>query len=212
MNRMNRMNRMKMFGKDHRSTGHAAARIALVLAIGLVMLAAGIAFASSGGDHAEAKGWEKTDTFRVMNFAVLMTALFFILKKPVAKALSGRIDSIRNQLEDLEIRKAEALKELAAYEDKISRMEQESADILARYKQQGEDVKKRILAEAASAAEKMKEQAVQTIEREFEDARNQLKMAVFEQALEKAEASLKEKITEDDQDKLVDEYLTKVVA
>ena len=41
----------------------------------------------SGGS----KGWVATDTYRVMNFAVLAGALFFLLRKPVTHALDTRI-------------------------------------------------------------------------------------------------------------------------
>ena len=49
----------------------------------LLVFLAGAALAASGaGEHgAEAKGWAATDTYRVINFAVLFIALFFILKK-----------------------------------------------------------------------------------------------------------------------------------
>jgi F-type H+-transporting ATPase subunit b len=77
---------------------------------------------------------------------------------------------------------------------------------------QGEDAKVRILKEAEAAAEKLKEQASKNIEHEFLQAKAELKAEIVEKALAKAEAIIKEKINSEDQDKLVDEYLEKVVA
>lgn len=180
----------------------------------ILLVSAQIVIASSGGgEHGggHGGGWAMTDTYRVMNFAVLAIALFFLLKKPVSQFLGDRIQSIQEQLEDLEAKKAEAEKKLAQYEEKLATLSSESEKIISQYKQQGIALRDKILAEAASAAEKLEEQARRTIDHEFKQARQQLEQEVFEKAIAKAEEKLKKGITDQDQDKLVDEYLTKVV-
>jgi F-type H+-transporting ATPase subunit b len=186
--------------------------IALVLAV--LLCFGGIAFASGGGgEHGGgSKGWVATDTYRVMNFAVLAIALFFILRKPVSQALNSRIEGIREQLSELESKKEEAEKELAEYNKKLSLLEQEAEKIVAEYVRQGNEAKARILKEAESAAEKLEEHARRNIEHEFEQAKLNLQEEILEKALVKAENILKAKITSNDQDRLVDEYLKKVVA
>lgn len=181
----------------------------------IILFSVDIVFASSGGggEHGggHGGGWAATDTYRVMNFAVLAIALFFLLKKPVAQFLNDRIQSIQEQLDDLETKKVEAEKKLAEYEKNLSTLSSESEKIIGQYKQQGIALKERILEEAASAAGKLEEQARRTIEHEFKQARQQLEGEVFEKAIAKAEEKLKKSITDQDQNKLVDEYLTKVV-
>lgn len=185
--------------------------LAVTILIAFFMLFyAGMAFGSSEG--AKSKGWVETDTFRVMNFAVLAAALFIVLRKPVAQALNGRIKDIQDQLDDLESKKKEAEKKLAEYNEKIASLDQEAEKIVTQYVKQGEDAKERILKEAEAAAEKLEEQARRTIENEFKNAKNKLQAEILEKALEKAEELVKSKITSDDQDRLVDEYLDKVVA
>ncbi len=183
-------------------------------AIFILLVSVDIVMASSGGgEHGggHGGGWAVTDTYRVMNFAVLAIALFFILKKPVSQFLGDRIQSIQEQLDDLEVKKSEAEKKLAQYEEKLSTLSRESEKIIEQYKQQGIALKEKILEEASSAAEKLEEQARRTIEHEFKQARQQLESEVFEKAIAKAEEKLKKNITDQDHDKLVDEYLTKVV-
>jgi F-type H+-transporting ATPase subunit b len=75
-----------------------------------------------------------------------------------------------------------------------------------------EEAKARILKEAEAAAEKLKVQAQKNIESEIQRAKAQLQEEILDNALSKAEALIKEKINADDQEKLVDEYLAKVVA
>ena len=65
--------------------------------------------------------------------------------------------------------------------------------------------------EAQSAAEKLKIQAQRNIDHEFGQAKLKLEAEIFEKALLEAEKIIKEKITVQDQDKIVDEYLERVV-
>lgn len=180
------------------------------LLISVFFLLAGSAMASSG--EAVAKHWTVDDWIRVMNFSVLVLALFFILKKPVADALNGRIDDIKNQLDDLETKKMTAEKTLAEYETKIATLEGEAAKIEAQYKEQGEAARTRILEAAKNSAEKLEAQAKRNIENEFLQAKQQLQSEIMTKALEKAEEVVKKSISSEDQDRLVDEYLEKVVA
>ena len=208
-------------------------RRGLLLAMSmLVLLWGGLTFASSGtdthstdthgadkhgeaaheGDALKAKGWVATDTYRVLNFAVLAGALVFLLRKPISQALDSRIKGIQAQLEDLEAKKAEAEKVLSEYNAKIAKLSQESEGIVAEYIRQGNEAKARILKEAEASAYKLEEQARRNIENEFELAKQRLQQDIFEKAMVKAEEIIKKNITADDQNRLVDEYLDKVVA
>lgn len=185
-------------------------------AIALILMAVPVvAMASGGGGHGGAPAeshWAATDTYKVFNFAVLAIALFFILKKPVTQALNGRIEGIREQLEELEAKKKDAERELASYSAKLAEMEAEAKTILEDYIKQGEAAKARILKEAEATAEKMEAQAKKNIEHEFQQAKAQLQREIVDEAMAKAEAKISAAISADDQDKLVDEYLQKVVA
>jgi F-type H+-transporting ATPase subunit b len=200
-----------------RKGGARGYRIVAVAALALLLLGGGLAFGEAGDDHGEghgaaSKGWEATDTYRVMNFTVLAVALFFLLRKPASQALSGRIQGIREQLEDLEAKKTAAEKTLAEYDNKLATLEKEADQLVADYVKQGEAAKAKILAEAAASADKLKEQAKRNIEHEFKRAKEQLRDEVVEAALVKAEGVIRDKISDDDQNRLVDEYLEKVVA
>lgn len=204
---------MKSSGLD-RNRGLSFLLVLLIASTVLFLFSVGAAMGSSGGDGhgAEPKGWVKTDTYRVMNFTVLVVALFIVLRKPVSQALSGRIQGIKDQLEDLEAKKKAAEKSLSDYNEKLASLDKEAEQIVAEYTRQGEEAKARILKEAESMSEKLKDQARKNIEHEFEQAKAKLQAEIVEKALEKAEQVIVAKITAKDQDKLVDEYLDKVVA
>jgi F-type H+-transporting ATPase subunit b len=194
--------------------GHQSARVVIAaVVVVLLSLSMGIGSAlASSGSETGAKGWVATDTYRVMNFVVLLVALIFVLRKPISQALSSRIKNIREQLEGLEVQKAEAEKQLAQYNEKLSQLESEAEKIIEGYIKQGQEAKAKILKEAKATAEKLQVQARRNIEHEFDKAKQELQREVVEKSLLKAEETLKKAITAQDQDKLVDEYLNKVVA
>jgi len=175
-----------------------------------------IALGVTGGEHGDAhdadgtKGWVATDTYRVMNFAVLAILLVVLLRKPVSQTLNGRIKGIKDQLEDLEKKKTEAEQQLVEYNERLSHLDKEADRIVAEYVKQGNDAKSRILQEAKASAEKIEEQARKTIAHEFDKAKEQLQAEILERALAKAEDIIKGNISSTDQDRLVDEYLEKV--
>jgi F-type H+-transporting ATPase subunit b len=83
--------------------------------------------------------------------------------------------------------------------------------IVAEYIREGEAAKAKIIEEAQAAAEKLQEQAKKNIKHEFDKAKNQLKAEMAGQAVAMAEQLIKEHINEEDQERILDEYLTKVV-
>ena len=186
-----------------------------LLVIFSVLFAFGSVWASSGGGHGEGGegGLDKTKDliYRIMNFAVLAGVLIYLLRKPLAQALESRRQGIRDQLDDLEKQKADAEKELAEYNARLARLDQEIGKIVAEYVKDGEAAKAKIVEEAKVAAEKLQEQAKKNIGHEFEKARQALKAEMSEQAVSMAEALIKKSINDEDQKRIVDEYLTKVV-
>ena len=205
-----------------------------LLAVLLVLLAFGFVWASSGGGHEAASAHEveaapaheaeghgghgdsgfdkgKDLIWRIMNFTVLAGGLFFLLRKPVAKALESRRQGIRDQLDDLAKQKEAAEKELAGYKEKLARLDQEVERIMAEYLKEGEAAKAKIIEEAKAVAEKLRQQAKKNIEQEFQKARQELKAEMAEQAVTMAEALIKKNIKDKDQERIVGEYLTKVV-
>jgi len=182
-----------------------------VLMIFLVGAALGASGDGHEGEH-DQKRWTATDTYRVMNFVVLAAALFFLLRKPASQALAGRIRQIKDQLNELESKKEAAEKQLAECDERLSLLDQEAEKIVDAYIRQGNEAKVKILQEAEAAVEKLNEQAQKTIEYEFKKEKIKLQEEILEKALAKAEGIIRKKISSEDQNRLIDEYIEKVVA
>lgn len=188
-------------------------KLALVLPF---LFAATICWASGGGGEQGGEGggisWSTTDWARVLNFVVLVSVLFFLLRKIVRDALKKRIDDISDELRTLESKRDEAEASLKACLDRVAGLEDETAKIIESYRKQGEEARTRILEEAKKSAERLEVQARKNIEYEFENAKKAIKEEIIAEALKKAESLIASGITADDQERLVDEYLKKVVA
>ena len=185
--------------------------IILFIVTALLFFFVGVALGSAEGEHGP-KGWVATDTYRVMNFSVLFLGLFFLLRKPIAQFFGARIKGIEDQLSELETKKKDARQKLEEYTAKLAQLDQEGKKIVDDYIRQGNEAKERILKEAESVADKLKEQALRNIDYEINQAKLRLQEEVLEKAIVKAEEIIKNEITIEDHDRLVDEYLKKVVA
>lgn len=174
----------------------------------VILMTAGVVWASSEGGHSMWPDfWQ-----RLLNFAILMSVLIFIFKKLNVKGLlAKRTESIANTLNELEAKKKEAEKTYEEYKQKLSQLDKETDRILQEYIEQGEREKARIIANAEKAAVEIREQTDIAIEQEIKSAKEGLQQEIAELSVTAAEVLLKEKIGEEDQQKLVDEFMTKVV-
>ena len=185
-----------------------------LLVVVSVLFAFGSVWASSeGGEHEGGliKNKPLDLLYRTINFGVLAFILIFLLRKPVPKVLASRRQGIKDQLDDLERQKQEAERQLAEYKEKFARLDEEVEKIVAEYIRDGEAAKANIIEEAKAAAEKLQEQAKKNVAHEFQKAKQQLKAEMAEQAVAMAEELIKKYINDEDQKRIIDEYLTKVV-
>lgn len=181
------------------------------MAVVVVAFSAAMAWAAAAGGEVH-NNWLEIDTWKTLNFAVLAIALFLLGRKPAKAFFSSRKKEIADEIRDLEQKKADAEKQLAEYQAKFKNLDRESKVIMEDYIKQGEKAKENIIAQAQAQAVKLEDMAKRNIEQEFKTARIKLQQDIAALAVAQAEAVIRESISSDDQDKLVDDYLKKVVA
>ncbi len=181
------------------------------MAVVVVTFSAAMAWAAAAGGEVH-NNWLEIDTWKTLNFAVLAIALFLLGRKPAKAFFSSRKKEIADEIRDLEQKKADAEKQLAEYQAKFKNLDRESKVIMEDYIKQGEKAKENIIAQAQAQAVKLEDMAKRNIEQEFKTARIKLQQDIAALAVAQAEAVIRESISSDDQDKLVDDYLKKVVA
>ncbi len=183
-------------------------RLLPLLAAVAIILSAGTAIAAGGGGVSEHQVWDFI--YRIMNFVVVVGVIVILVRKPLKAGLASRTEQIKEELEELEAKREEARREFALMEQRLADAAGERENILAEFRAQGEREMAKIIASAEETAIRIKDQASFTIEQETAMAKAELRREVAEMSASLAEDLLKEKITADDQTRLVGEYLDKV--
>lgn len=181
-------------------------------AAAMVLVTCALAWASDAGGHGEAHElpWGNFIA-RVINFVVVVGIIWKFAGKGIADFFRGRQDKIRHDLDDLETRRRDAEAKIKDVEKSIANLEKEKASILAEAKAQGEALKAGIVAEAEKKAAQIKAAAENAAVTERKVMLDQIRSEVAGMIVETAESLIKEKLTAEDHQKLVDKYLTKVV-
>jgi len=165
---------------------------------------------TSGGSLSAAK--LKDLFWRVINFIALMIILVKFGAKPIGSALAGRQRGIKDEISDLEARKAEAERSYREFEAKLSTVEKDIDRIVEKAVAQAEIEKVKIIEKAEQAADDIKRQAELAIQNEIMEARRTLKNDVADQASVMAEELIVKNLTPEDQVKIIEDYLDKVGA
>jgi F-type H+-transporting ATPase subunit b len=148
--------------------------------------------------------------FMVLNFVILLTLLAWKGKPAVEKLAADRHDQIKTALDEAAKLRTQAADKLAEYESKLKQADSEITKLVEGMRTDAEADKKRILEAAERQAAQMKRDAEQRIAAEIETARAVLTREVTAAAVAATEKVLREKMTRDDQQKVVTAFIAGV--
>jgi F-type H+-transporting ATPase subunit b len=177
----------------------------------LVLLAAATVAlgAEQGGGEDHGLPWMNF-IFRLVNFIIFIGLIWWLAGSKIKDFFVGRKDDIKNKIEDLEGRRAKAEERLREVESRIAGIEAEREEILKKFREQGEKAKEAIIEEAEKKAALTVEQAEQAAGQEYNQVMAGLRSEVADMIVDAAERILSEKLSAEDHQKLVDEYIKKV--
>jgi F-type H+-transporting ATPase subunit b len=187
-----------------------------LLTLAVWVFLAGIALGSEAahGEHGGVTPEKLNDLiWRTVNFLVFAGILGYLLIKkfPVKNFFAQRSQEIAQTLGDLEAKKAAAALALQQAEERLQQVAAEREQIIQQFVAEGQLEKAKIVQKAEMVATRIKEMAALSITQETKKAAQELKQEVANLATQLAEELIQEKITPADQQRLVDEYLEKVV-
>ena len=143
---------------------------------------------------------------RLFNFAVLVGALYYFLRSPVAAYLASRDTQIRQDLVTAKEMREAATSELAKIDAKLKAL---PAELEALRKQGVEDVaaeRTRIASAAATERQRLLEHTRREIQMQLRIARRELVEHAAQLAVDVARSRIVGTITPEDQLRLVDRY------
>lgn len=164
------------------------------------------------GEGAEAEpSLLKAYFWPVINFILLIVLLTYAMKKGDIKGFfRKRTELIEQSLKEAREAKELAQKALAEVESRLKTIDKEVEEIIASAKLSGEKEKGRLVEEGDKLKEKILEQAKTNIDFEVKLAKATIKKEAVEIAMELAEKKLREKLTREEQLKLLEESVTKI--
>ncbi len=151
-----------------------------------------------------------TTVFRLANFAILVGALVYFLRTPIAEYLSSRSAQIRQDLVTAAEMRSAATAQLAEIENKLKAL---PGELEALKRQGAQDVEaERVRIEKAAVEERTRllEQTRREIDMRLRIARRELTEHAATLAVNVAEARIRRSITPDDQLRLVDRYASQL--
>ncbi|WP_437798079.1 F0F1 ATP synthase subunit B family protein [Sorangium sp. So ce693] len=148
----------------------------------------------------------------VLNFGLLAFIVVRFGRKPIAEALKKRKQTITQELDNASRLKQEAEQRLEDYEDKLTRLEETLAELKAEHAAQAEVEKAHVLAEAEQRRVRMRRDAEFRAEQELKAARAMLLQEAVQNAVAAAEELLRQRIGQQDLDRVNEEYLKAIPA
>jgi len=144
-------------------------------------------------------------------FIALVAILTKLLKKPISNFFRSRRDEIQQLLADLEAKRLEAEQRSAEYRAKLVALEDETKNIVAELVAEGEAEKQKIIEAAHKQAAYLQQQAQLAIQQELKAAKESLQEEAGELTVAAAEKLLRANLQPADQDRLVRDFMTRVV-
>ena len=183
----------------------------VLIAGSMVLVAGTVAYAAGGGGEEHHPLDWKDFGYRMFNFIILAGFLWWLSAKKVKEFFAGRRNDIKESLNQAQAAKEDAERKYKEYVSKLEKATEEIDGIAELIKVQGMAEKEKMIEEAQKAAVKIEEDTKARMEQEFSTARNQLRAEAAQLSIQLAEELLKRNITIQDHEKMVKEYMDKVV-
>lgn len=181
----------------------------VLTACAMVLAFVGVASANAGVED-EGLPWGNF-LLRLVNILIFLGIIWYGAGKIIKKFFVGRRASIVTEMEALDRLKKEAAAHLAEVERRVAGVEAECRALLEEGRAQAESLKAAILAEAEKQAAQIVEQARRSAEQEGKAELDAIRARMADDIVAAVEKGLVERLDAAEQQKLIDNSLTKVV-
>jgi len=147
---------------------------------------------------------------RLVNFAIIASVVVYFGRKPIRDFFAGRTAEIAKAMQDSKEARQRAVAALADMERKIKEMEAETGRMVADAQVRGEKDRQSLVEEGKKVAQDVQAQVKQGIDMEVQKAKAALAAEASLLSLDLAEGRIKEKISSQDHERIVKEYISKV--
>ncbi len=180
---------------------------ALALAGTLVVAGAAAAAGDSDGEHG---GGLANLLWQAANLLLIVGVLAYFARKPLAEYMQQRRQGIQESLETSARILEQAETKLSEWNERAARLDAELGEIRETSRRLAEEERDKILAQAQATAERIRNDAQAAVDQELRRARSVLSAEAAELAVDLAAKLIADKVSDDDQQRLFDEFLSRV--
>lgn len=159
--------------------------------------------AGGGGEDDKLMGW----LWKIVNFALLVFLIVLVAKNPARNYFGQRKALIEKNIKESKEAKELAEKALAEIEERLKLKDKEFEEIISASQSSGEKKKEWLIEEGEKLRIKILEQAKTNIDYELKKAKDVIAAEAAEASLQLAEEKIKDRLTAEDQDRLMHEAL-----
>ena len=145
---------------------------------------------------------------RWINFLILAFLLIKFSRAPIKKFLAGKKQDIADEIGGLESEKEEVLRQIDESKNQLENSRERLSLLKKRIVTEGEKTRQKIIDEAELESKMMLKSAKQKVDRRIVEARQLLKSELVDSAITLAAKLLPEKITEQDNQKFIDDFMS----
>jgi F-type H+-transporting ATPase subunit b len=169
-----------------------------------------LAYAPAPESEEEGKKEGRELIYKFINLSILVGALAYLLRRPVADFFAQRSASIRTGLEEGRRALEASQAQLRTVEEKLKHLEEEIAEFKASAAREMEAERQRLKQAEAEAAEKIIQSARAQTEAAVRAAKLELKTHTAQQAVKLAEEIIRQHLDDAGRKKLVGDFLSSV--
>ena len=145
---------------------------------------------------------------RWINFLILAFLLIKFSRAPIKKFLAGKKQDIADEIGGLEADKEEVLSQIDESKKQLENSRERLSALKKRIVAQGEKNRQKIVEEAEQESKMMLKNAQQKVDSRIVEARQLLKSELVDSAITLATKLLPEKITDEDNQKFIDDFMS----
>ena len=146
-----------------------------------------------------------------LNFIVLVIAVYLILKKPIGKQFKDRKETLEKAIKEAKETKALAEASLKEAQEKMDTIEKAVERMRDEIKSAGEKEAERIVAEATERSQRMLDDTKTLVGHEAHRIADAIKKEAVIAIVQTAEEIIREKIAQDDHDRLTSDYIKQII-
>ena len=170
----------------------------LTVVVALTLLAGP---ASAGGFDWQVQG------YYIIDIVILVALAGAFVKGPAQQFLETRYETARQNMNEAMAVKTEAEARLTKYEAALANLDTEVAELNDAFRQDGEGEAQRISGQADADGDKLRRDAAETLAREGSQLKNDIERAVAVEAIERAEALIRSRMTDERHQALIKTFV-----